>query len=219
MREDDDAPQQGTSEVSPADGLGETAGSGDYSSTSEPYGDDDIDDTYGDDTASDETTADDTTADDTTADDTTADDTTADDSDSDDGGYGNGESGDEVVIYEEPDDTEDTDASGADADADATETSDGTSLDDGDVLAQDASPLEGIGFLIDEVRDALFGDDDEAAANAFDVDPADLASATDLDLTGDGVVDRADLQEAESPLDFDVDHSHDPGHDGGVIDA
>ncbi|HEX6568300.1 MAG TPA: hypothetical protein VF015_04015, partial [Acidimicrobiales bacterium] len=78
--------------------------------------------------------------------------------------------------------------------------------------AHDASPLEGVGYLVDQVHDALFGDDDEASAAfeadpltaAFETDPADLASDTDLDLTGDGVVNHADLLEAEHPLDFHV---------------
>ena len=88
-----------------------------------------------------------------------------------------------------------------------------------DPLAQDASPLEGIGFLLEELRDAVFGDDGEDAASAFALDPADLASGTDLDLTGDGVVDPADLHEAEAPFDVDGLHDGHPGHDGGVIDA
>ncbi len=88
-------------------------------------------------------------------------------------------------------------------------------------MAQDNSPLEGIGFLIDEVREALFGDEDAAAASPFDTDPVDLETDTDLDLTGDGVVDRADLHEAASSFDFGVSggghgHGH---HDDGVIDT
>ncbi len=205
MREDDDAPQQGTADGSLADGLGETAQPGEYSSTSEPYGDGGIDDTYGEDSYDDDAYGDESTeptdsTDGSEPDDTTAEDTSTQD---DDGGYGDGESGDDgVVIY---DDTDDTGDSGAPDDG--SEPPDGTGFDD-DLLAQDASPLEGVGFLIDEVRDALFGDDDEAAASAVDGDPADLATDTDLDLTGDGVVDSADLHEAESPLDFDVDLPH-----------
>ena len=64
-------------------------------------------------------------------------------------------------------------------------------------MAQDNSPLEGIGFLIDEVREALFGEDDAGAPPARSTPiPVDLGTDTDLDLTGDGVVDRADLHEA-----------------------
>ncbi len=97
---------------------------------------------------------------------------------------------------------------------------DGTTLDDVDLVAQDNSPLEGIGFLIDEVREALFGGDDPAAASPFDTDPVDLETETDLDLTGDGVVDRADLHEAASSFDFEVGGGHGHGHHGdGVIDG
>jgi len=245
MREDDDA-QQGTSDTPLADGLGETGHPGNHSSTSEPYGDADFDDTYDDsydeDTADDGTTGsgdtdtteptgsddgadppygddevviydetDDTTGD-TTDDETTGDEVT--DEGDDGGGYGDGETDDEVVIYDETDEAgEVDDTDGPDAGVD-----DGTSLDDGDVLAQDASPLEGIGYLLDEVRDALLGDDDTAGP-AFETDPADLASGSDLDLTGDGAVDAADLHEAGSAFDFDVDDTTHGGHDEGVIDA
>ena len=71
------------------------------------------------------------------------------------------------------------------------------------------------------IEDELFGEDDEAAAGPFDTDPVDLETDTDLDLTGDGVVDRADLHEAGSALDFDVSGGH-PSHghhDDGVIDT
>ena len=112
-------------------------------------------------------------------------------------------------------------AGDADGEADATATDDGSTLGDEDLLAQDNSPLEGIGFLIDEVREALFGEDDAAAASPFDTDPGDIGTDTDLDLTGDGLVDRADLHEAASSLDFDVSggphgHGH---HDDGVMEA
>ena len=89
-------------------------------------------------------------------------------------------------------------------------------------MAQDDSPLEGIGYLLDEVREALFGDDDAAAASPFDTDPVDLETETDLDLTGDGMVDRADLHEAASSLDFrvgDGHHGHGGHDDDGVMDA
>jgi hypothetical protein len=71
------------------------------------------------------------------------------------------------------------------------------------------------------VREALFGEDDAAAASPFDTDPGDVGTDTDLDLTGDGLVDRDDLNEAASSLDFDVSgghhgHGH---HDDGVMEA
>ncbi|HLM63136.1 MAG TPA: hypothetical protein VK306_02470 [Acidimicrobiales bacterium] len=54
---------------------------------------------------------------------------------------------------------------------------------------------------------------------AFDVDPADVTPDDDLDFTGEGHVDRADLHEAPNGLsDFHVeDHAaaHDGGHDHG----
>jgi hypothetical protein len=197
MREnDDDAPGQGSDGRSLADGLGETADPGEYSSTSDPYGD--IDDSYDDDPYGDDSYDVDTT------------DTTSDDTTSDDGTYGDGETGDdEVVIF---DDTGDTDRVG-----DGGSDTDGTGLDDSDLVAQDASPLEGIGFVLEELHDALFGDEDaaaslieadEAASSALDQDPADLASDTDLDLTGDGLVDGADLHEARSLFDFEPGKGH-----------
>jgi hypothetical protein len=124
-----------------------------------------------------------------------------------DDSYGDGETDDEVVIHD-----------GAEEADGASDSADGTSLDDGDLLAQDASPLEGIGFILDEVRDAPFGPDDDAAADPLATDPAELASDSDRDLTGDGVVDGADLREAASPLDFGIDDPAHGGHDGGVID-
>lgn len=69
-------------------------------------------------------------------------------------------------------------------------------------------PLEGVGYLIDELQDVLLGEDDPVAGLAgpspFDADPVDVASDTDLDLTGDGVIDGHDLDEAQSVFDFDV---------------
>lgn len=204
MREnDDDSPDQGDG-GSLADGIGETAGPGDQSSTTEPYGDSDFDDSYGDDGYADDGYGDDGYGDDagpTTDDDDVIildepDDTG---SPSDNGGYGEGDGDGGVVIYEEDDTVDDA----GDGDGPVSDGPDG-SFDDSDLLAQDASPLEGIGYLIDEVRDALFGEDDEASSAAFDPDPADLESDTDLDLTGDGVVDTADLHEAGHVLDFDV---------------
>lgn len=139
----------------------------------------------------------------------------------DDGAYGDGADDGDVAA-----DT--TDGGGAgddDLDAEGADLPDAPTggLGDpaGDPPSEDASPLEGIGFLLDELHDALFGDDGADAGSAVTTDPADLASDSDLDLTGDGVVDGADLREAESPFDFEVDGLHDghPGHDGGVIDA
>ena len=237
MREDDDA-QQGTGEGSLADGLGETET--EYSSSSEPFGDGDFggsyddsydDGPYGDDSSAGSSTDDsdgsvviyDETDDipsDTGDDDTGTggrDDVDVDvDSPSDgsgDGGYGDGDAGGDVVIYE--DDVQvgdDTVGPSDDAAAD-----DGTSLDDGGLLPEDASPLEGIGYLLEQVRDALLGDGDEDASAAFDADPAALAS--DTDLAGDGVVGGAGLHEAASSLDPEVDEAHAAGADGGVFDA
>lgn len=144
------------------------------------------------------------------------------DDDLDDGAYGDGDTADPT---DTSDTSDDADIGAEDLEPEGSALPDDASGGPGepleDPLAQDASPLEGIGFLLEELRDAVFGDDGEDAASAFATDPADLASSTDLDLTGDGVVDPADLHEAESPFDFDVDGLHDghAGHDGGVIDA
>jgi hypothetical protein len=78
------------------------------------------------------------------------------------------------------------------------------------ILAESSSPLEGIGYVLDELHGALFGDDeadaaDEAVNAALSHDLADLETDTDLDLSGDGVVDPDDLDEAGSPFDFGVD--------------
>ena len=210
MRErDDDAPVTGP-EGSLADGVGETAEPGGYESTSDPYGDTDFgDDSYGDDSYGDSpdggTTVD--TDDDPYGDDTEG----TDDPYGTDGTYGDGGSGGDVV-----DDDTSTDGS----EVDDTVTEDESPFDDA-ALAEDGSPLEGIGFLIDEVREALFGEDDPAAASPFDTDPVDLETETDLDLTGDGLVDRADLHEAAASFDFHADggHHHHVHHDDGVMDA
>jgi hypothetical protein len=82
--------------------------------------------------------------------------------------------------------------------------------DDGGILAESSSPLEGIGYILDELHSALFGEDEGAAADdavnaALSQDPVDLETDTDLDLSGDGVVDPDDLHEAGSPFDFGVD--------------
>lgn len=243
MREDDDA-QQGTGEGSLADGLGETET--EYSSSSEPFGDGDFggsyddsydDGPYGDDSSAGSSTddsdgsvviydeTDDTGSDDTGDGDTgtggrddvdveSPTDETGDGGHGDgDGGFGDGDAGGDVVIHEDDDQVDDAVEPSDDA------ADDGTSLDDGDLLSEDASPLEGIGYLLEQVRDALLGDSDEDGSAAFDADPAELASDTDLDLTGDGVVDGADLHEAASSLDFEVGEGDVAGADGGVFDA
>jgi hypothetical protein len=122
----------------------------------------------------------------------------------DEGTFGDG--GDDITV----DDTgaaDETDADpGRGGDEDTT-TGEGV---EGDLLAESGSPLEGIGYLLDELHGALFGDEDDLAAQdeavvaAFDADPADIETDRDLDLDGDGVV---DLHEAQSPFDFGVDHA------------
>jgi hypothetical protein len=140
----------------------------------------------------------------------------------DDGAYGDGADDGDTTSDVDTTDTADTadDADvGDDLDPDVAALPDDPSGSHESALAQDASPLEGIGFLLDELHDALFGDD-EGAASELGPDPAELTTGTDLDLTGDGVVDGADLHEAEDPFDFGVDHHHGAsGHDGGVMDA
>jgi hypothetical protein len=71
------------------------------------------------------------------------------------------------------------------------------------------------------------GGDGGVEANAFDVEPDDVAADDDLDFTGDGHVDGADLHEAlfgfhdfhVDPHDVthgaDHDAGHDPGHGAG----
>jgi hypothetical protein len=145
------------------------------SSSIDPYGDESFDDPYGDEGL-----------DDTYGDDTDGEDgSTTDADDGYDGGYGDDGYGDD-----------------ADADTSAVDT------DPADIGPEAADPLEGVGFLLDELRDALFGDDDGSAAAVAEPDPgpdvAELASDADLDLTGDGVVDGADLHEGASPFDFGV---------------
>jgi hypothetical protein len=64
--------------------------------------------------------------------------------------------------------------------------------------------------------------DAAADGNLYDVDPGDVASDTDLDLTGDGLVDGADFHEAVTGFfDFGVDETagHDPTADDVVDDA
>lgn len=236
MREsDDEAPVEAT-EGSLADGVGETD-TGGYESTTDPSGDTDLgddssgdgtsggdtygddgtsggstDDTYGDDGTSGGTSGDGTSGEDSYGDDSYGDDAYGDSSGDDasaDGTYGDG-----GTVLDEP-----TDDGASTTEADETVTEDEAPFDDADP-AQDNSPLEGIGFLIDEVREALFGEDDAGAAGPFDTDPVDLETETDLDLTGDGVVDRADLHQAASSLVFGVTDGHHRGHlDDGLIDG
>lgn len=234
---DDDVSGQGSDGGSLADGLGETADPGEYSSTSDPYGGDDLDDSFDDDHGTADTTGSDDTdvndgdgTNDTDSDTDTDDDaydTGTDDtvgtgsgtgtgtdetngSDTDDGTFGDGETdagGDSGGVF---------DGGSSDSDDDGSVASDGGVLDGTDLLAQDASPLEGIGFLLDELHDALLGDDEaaslieqeEAAFSQLDQDPADTASDSDLDLTGDGVVDGADLHEARSVFDVEPGQVH-----------
>ena len=206
MREnDDDAPATGP-EGSLADGVGETMDQGDHASSGDPYGDVDFDDSYGEDTADTSDTSGDGT-DDTDGTGAGDDPYGTDDTYDTDGTYGDGDGADDAGSADDvPADEPDT-------------TTDGGVSDDEAFVAQDGSPLEGIGFLLDEVREALFGDDDAAAATPFDTDPVDLETETDLDLTGDGLVDSADLHEAASSLDFHVGDGHHGHHDDGVMDA
>jgi hypothetical protein len=186
---DEDQPDRGDGD-SLADGVGEV------SSSADPFGDelsdDDFDDSFDDDTDIGDTYGNDTYGDDDT--------------------FGDGSG--------EPD-------SSVDADVDDTGSDDGTVLDSDDQLPElemvghENSPFESVGHLLEQIGDALFGDESDgddaalaAAASPFDADPADLASEDDLDLTGDGVVDAADLHEATSVFDFGVaegHHHHDVG--------
>ena len=217
MRErDDEAPVEAT-EGSLADGVGETD-TGGYESTTDPYGDTDLgDDSYGDDATTSGSSDDDTYDEDAYGDDAAGDapgDGSSGDGPSGEGPSGDGTYGDGDTGLDEP-----TDDGTSTTDVDESVTEDESPFEDAD-LAQDISPLEGVGFLIDEVREALFGEDDAGAASPFDTDPVDLETETDLDLTGDGVVDRADLHEAASSLDFGVSDGHHHGHhDDGLIDG
>jgi hypothetical protein len=196
---DDDDPAAGTADESLADGLGPTREEGGFSTSTDPYGDSYDDGGYGDTYDED--------------DDDLGEDDGVDDTYGTDSSYGDGS--------DDPDDTEVDDGPITD------DTDDSVLVPDepgaGDDFAETAhagSPFEGIGFLLDEIGDALFGgDEDDVVANSpFDTDPADALSDSDLDLTGDGVVDRADLHEARSVFDFRVDGDHHHGHDEGVVD-
>ena len=63
--------------------------------------------------------------------------------------------------------------------------------------------LEGPGEVdLSETEDLASAD----GGNVFDRDPGEVASDTDLDFTGDGLIDTADLHEAVTGFfDFDVD--------------
>ena len=206
MRDDDESPD-GSGGAPLAEGLGEIIGSGGHSSTSDPYGDGDLGVEVGD--AYDEDTTVATTPDDDTTVATTPDDGTIPDdagTTPDDGTFGDGEPvGPEVDVDVGIDDTGQVD----EADPGAGDDADTTAADEG-ILAESSSPLEGIGYILDELHSALFGEDEAAAADeavntALSQHPVELETDTDLDLTGDGVVDPDDLHEAGSPFDFGVD--------------
>ncbi|HET6772745.1 MAG TPA: hypothetical protein VFH36_05510 [Acidimicrobiales bacterium] len=210
MRDDDDEASDGSGGTPLAEGLGEIIGSGGHSSASDPYGDGDlgtdVDDSYDDDTTVATAPDDDTTVVTTPEDDggtvTETDGTTP-----DDGTFGDGDPvGPDVDVG--IDDTGQVD----EVDPGAVDDADGTTAgaDDAGILAESSSPLEGIGYILDELHGALFGEDEAGAADdvvnaALSQDPVDLETETDLDLTGDGVVDPDDLHEAGSPFDFGVD--------------
>lgn len=189
MRENDDV-TSGASGGWLAEGLGETAEPGGGSSTSVPFGDGGLD-SDGDGTGGQVDDA--------------YDDTYGDATDGDaGGGFGDGD-------VTEADAT--LDPTGSDVAGGLGDGSPGDAgLDGLDLPSQGAAPIEGIGYIIDQVREALFGSDDaagsvvdaDALASALGAEPADLAAETDLDLTGDAVVDHGDLLEAEQPFDFGV---------------
>jgi hypothetical protein len=125
-----------------------------------------------------------------------------------DGTYGDGTddgTDDDVLIEDETDtDVDDTTAPGEGDDG-------GLDITATDPEPEGADPLEGIGFLLDELQDALFGEDDvdplaaaeaEAAELEAALDPADVPTDTDLDFNGDGVVDEADLHDVVSQFDL-----------------
>lgn len=193
MRPEDDASHSSAAaDTSLADGFGETVEPGDVSST-DPYGgegpDEPSSDGYGDGSAGD-----------SYDDDTYGEDEGA-------GGYSDtyGDGDGSTTVETE---TDDTGIFGPD-EPDTLPSEDDASVDL-DIESHDASPVEGIGYLLDQVRDALLGDDEGTGSSPFDADPGDLASDSDLDLTGDGLVDGADLDEAGHVLDFGVEDGH-PG--------
>jgi hypothetical protein len=179
---------------SPAGGTGDSlaGGRGDVSTSTDPFGDDSYDvDVFEDDTYGDDTYGDDTYSE------------GADDVDvevgEDDDGFGDGSTvpadDDTGILVPEGPDT-------------VPEVEDSVPGGELDLEGHQNDPLEGVGYLIEELREALLGEDgdvdDLAGPSPFDADPADVASDTDLDLTGDGLVDGHDLDEAHSVLDFDV---------------
>ncbi|HZM30437.1 MAG TPA: hypothetical protein VFB77_08115 [Acidimicrobiales bacterium] len=183
MRPDEnDSPEPGA-DGSLADGRSDV-------SSAEPFGDDAYDEDVFDDTDSDDTDGDDTYGED------------GEDVFEEDGGFGDGST--------EPVGEDDGGVLVPGEDTTILETEDTVPADSGDLELEghENDPLEGVGYLIDELRDALLGEDDPADGLAgpspFDADPSDVASDTDLDLTGDGVIDGHDLHEAHSVFDFDV---------------
>jgi hypothetical protein len=186
MRPSDDDTPDRGDGDSLADGMGEVT------SSSDPFGDELTDDTFDDDSFDD--------------------DTDIGDESGDDDGFGD-RSG-------EPDGSVELDE-GSDDDGTVLETDD--QVPELEMVGHENSPFDSVGHLLEEIGDALFGDegdgDEEAlvpAVSPFDADPADVASEDDLDLTGDGVIDGADLHEATSVFDFGVsgDHHHHDVADG-----
>ena len=198
MRErDDDEPVEAVG-GSLAEGVGETAGTAGALSPAEPYGDTDL----GDDADDDEAYEDE--ADDVYSDEAYEDEVYEDDEDEAEGAStGDATYGDGDPTTGEPPDDAGADTPGGDESV----TEDEPPFDSAD-LVHDGSPLDGIDLLVDEVREVLFASDDDAATGPLDTDPVDLETDTDLDLTGDGLVDPADLHEAASPFDFDVSDGH-----------
>jgi hypothetical protein len=188
---DEDTPDRGDGD-SLADGVGEV------SSSTDPFGDELSDDDF----------------DDELPDDTYGDDTYTEDTYGDGDGFGDGSTDPAETVDDGVDDT-------GTGDDDVTVLDPDDQLPELEIVGHENSPFESVGHLIEEIGDALFGDDADddqqalaAAASPFDADPADIASDNDLDLTGDGVVDRADLHEATSVFDFGVagpHHHHDVG--------
>jgi hypothetical protein len=135
------------------DGDSLADGVGEVSSSADPFGDDLFDDSFGDDSYGDIDVSD----------------TYVEESEDDDS-FGDGS--------DEPD-------SSVDVDVDDTGSDDGIVLDRDDQLPElemvghENSPFEGVGHLLGEIGDALFGDETEdddgapAAASPFDADPAD----------------------------------------------
>jgi hypothetical protein len=186
MRPDEnDSPERGA-DGSLADGRSDV-------SSAEPFGDDTYDDEV----------FDDEVFDDSYGEDNYGDDSYGDDNSDEDGGFGDGST-------EPVEEDDDGGILAPDEDTTILDTDDSVPAASGDLELEghENDPLEGVGYLIDELRDALLGEDDQvdglAGPSPFDADPVDVASDTDLDLTGDGVVDGHDLHEAGSVFDFDV---------------